>query len=105
MRGLRRRDDPRRVRAIADRHTGIGCDQLVLIGTGTPTDLTMRIFNADGGEVEACGNATRCVPMLLGARARSKPSAGILDAARAARRRSIWASRALPGRRSRSPMR
>jgi diaminopimelate epimerase len=58
--------DAARARAIADRHTGIGCDQIILIGPGTDTDVTMRIWNADGGEVEACGNATRCVPVLVG---------------------------------------
>ena len=54
-------------RAIADRHHGIGCDQVILIepsadGLG---DVFMRILNADGGEVAACGNATRCVASLL----------------------------------------
>jgi len=54
------------VQAMADRHSGIGCDQLILIGPGEDTDVTMRIWNADGSEVQACGNATRCVPVLLG---------------------------------------
>ncbi len=52
---------------IADRRTGIGCDQLIIIEpprTGL-ADVFMRIRNADGGEVEACGNATRCVASLL----------------------------------------
>jgi diaminopimelate epimerase len=51
------------VRAIADRHTGVGCDQLVIVGASRngEADAFMRIFNADGGEIEACGNATRCV--------------------------------------------
>ena len=52
--------------ALADRHTGIGCDQLVLIEHSDSADLKMRIFNADGGEVEACGNATRAVGLLVG---------------------------------------
>ena len=54
-------------RAIADRKTGVGCDQFIVIEpakNGT-TDATMRIRNADGGEVEACGNASRCVAQLL----------------------------------------
>lgn len=52
--------------ALADRHTGIGCDQLILIGPSDSADLKMRIFNPDGGEVEACGNATRAVGLLAG---------------------------------------
>jgi diaminopimelate epimerase len=57
---------PARARAIADRKTGIGCDQLILLEPSDTADFRMRIFNADGGEVEACGNATRAVAMLLG---------------------------------------
>jgi diaminopimelate epimerase len=60
--------DPVRARAIADRRTGIGCDQLILIESSSAADARMRIFNADGGEVEACGNAARCVALLLGER-------------------------------------
>ncbi len=55
------------VRRIADRHKGVGCDQVIVIertDTGL-ADVGMRIFNADGGEVEACGNASRCVAALL----------------------------------------
>ena len=55
-----------RVRAIADRHAGIGCDQLIVIGDAPDADVSMQIFNADGSEVEACGNATRCVPLFVG---------------------------------------
>jgi diaminopimelate epimerase len=51
------------VRALADRHTGIGCDQLVLLEPSAVADLKMRIFNADGDEVAACGNATRAVAL------------------------------------------
>jgi diaminopimelate epimerase len=52
--------------AIADRRRGIGCDQLILLENASDNaDLKMRIRNADGGEVEACGNATRCVGKLL----------------------------------------
>jgi diaminopimelate epimerase len=50
-----------RAHAIADRKTGIGFDQLILLEPSTKADVKMRIFNADGGEVEACGNATRCI--------------------------------------------
>ena len=57
---------PEEVRAIADRTTGVGCDQLIAIEpAGAGADAFMRIWNADGGEVAACGNATRCVAWLL----------------------------------------
>lgn len=68
-----------RAHAIADRHTGIGCDQLVVLEPSTIADVKMRIFNADGGEVEACGNATRCVALLLEKPARVETSGGILE--------------------------
>lgn len=50
---------------IADRRFGIGCDQLILLEPPEAGDARMRIFNPDGGEVEACGNATRCIAALL----------------------------------------
>jgi diaminopimelate epimerase len=56
-----------RARALSDRRRGIGCDQLILLEPSEPADLKMRIFNADGSEVGACGNATRCVIKLTGA--------------------------------------
>jgi diaminopimelate epimerase len=54
-------------RAIADRHTGVGCDQLIVVEPAPEAgaDAFMRIRNADGGEVGACGNAARCVASLL----------------------------------------
>ncbi|HLY06654.1 MAG TPA: diaminopimelate epimerase [Rhizomicrobium sp.] len=53
-------------RAVADRRTGIGCDQVIVLERAkTKGDALMRIFNADGNEVEACGNAARCVARLL----------------------------------------
>ncbi|AUN96311.1 diaminopimelate epimerase [Pseudazoarcus pumilus] len=53
---------PERVRAIADRHFGVGCDQLLVVEPPTRADVDFRyrIFNADGGEVEQCGNGARC---------------------------------------------
>jgi diaminopimelate epimerase len=54
-------------RAIADRRTGVGCDQLIVLEPSDTADLRMRIWNSDGGEVESCGNATRCVVQLTGA--------------------------------------
>ena len=56
---------PEAARAIADRTTGIGCDQIIAIEPSTRADAFMRIWNADGSEVDACGNATRCVGWLL----------------------------------------
>ncbi|SEN25350.1 diaminopimelate epimerase [Nitrosomonas marina] len=49
------------IRFIADRHFGIGCDQILLVEkASTGADFFYRIFNADGGEVEQCGNGARC---------------------------------------------
>ncbi|MBI2262658.1 MAG: diaminopimelate epimerase [Caulobacterales bacterium] len=53
------------VRVIADRETGQGCDQLIAIEPSATADAFMRVWNADGGEVETCGNALRCVGWLL----------------------------------------
>ena len=55
-------------RALADRKTGIGCDQLILLEASNTADLKMRIWNNDGGEVQSCGNAFRCVAALTGAK-------------------------------------
>jgi diaminopimelate epimerase len=52
-------------RAIADRQTGQGCDQLIAIEPSATADAFMRVWNADGGQVETCGNALRCVGWLL----------------------------------------
>src|SRR5262249_44202015 len=74
-------------RALADRHTGIGCDQVILIEAPRhPTaHVRMLILNADGGQAEACGNATRCVADLVRretgeARGLVETIAGLLDA-------------------------
>ena len=51
---------------LADRHFGIGCDTVVLIQPGTAAaDARLVFYNADGGEVESCGNASRCIARLL----------------------------------------
>jgi len=74
-------------RALADRHTGIGCDQLILIEM--PRDpaaqIFMRILNADGSEAAACGNGARCIARLIAeetgnGRVRIETLAGLLDA-------------------------
>jgi diaminopimelate epimerase len=77
-------------RAIADRHRGVGCDQILLIEKpkSARADAFMRIRNADGGEAEACGNGARCVADILMRetnrdRVAIETVAGILDATRA----------------------
>lgn len=70
---------PARAHAIADRRHGIGCDQVILLEPSARADVRMRIFNADGGEVEACGNATRCVATLLDRPARIETLGGVLS--------------------------
>ncbi len=78
-------------RAIADRHTGIGCDQVIIMErpkNPAVADVFMRILNADGSEVGACGNATRCVAdLLMKENGRDRlvveTRAGLLDATRA----------------------
>ena len=53
---------PEQRRRIADRHFGVGCDQILVVEppSGAGADFRYRIFNADGGEVEQCGNGARC---------------------------------------------
>ena len=72
--------DSVRARALADRRTGIGCDQLILLEPSEAADVRMRIWNADGGEVEACGNASRCVALLLGGESTIETAGGLLKA-------------------------
>ncbi|NMD06372.1 MAG: diaminopimelate epimerase [Phyllobacteriaceae bacterium] len=52
-------------RAIADRKTGIGCDQLIVMEKSPRADVRMRIWNAEGGEVQSCGNASRCIADIV----------------------------------------
>src|ERR1019366_7932596 len=54
--------NPDEIRRIADRHRGVGCDQLLIVEapSSSEADFRYRIFNADGGEVEQCGNGARC---------------------------------------------
>jgi diaminopimelate epimerase len=77
--------DSRIAAALADRKTGIGCDQLILLqppsSSASAADMQMRIFNADGGEVEACGNATRAIGVMHGKPARIETLGGILAVA------------------------
>ncbi|WP_417316713.1 diaminopimelate epimerase [Emcibacter sp.] len=52
-------------RFVANRHRGVGCDQVITLWPSETGDVFMRIQNADGSEVGACGNATRCVAHLM----------------------------------------
>jgi len=63
--------DSSSLRALADRHTGIGFDQALMLETPRDADSRVfyRIFNSDGTEVEQCGNGARCIAALLYARA------------------------------------
>src|SRR6201746_2563747 len=58
---------PADARALADRHTGIGADTIVVIEPARDArrDAFVRFINADGGDIGTCGNASRCVAMLL----------------------------------------
>jgi diaminopimelate epimerase len=53
------------IRRMADRHTGIGFDQLLWLDESPDADIFYRIFNADGGEVEQCGNGARCIARFI----------------------------------------
>jgi diaminopimelate epimerase len=56
---------PAQVRRIADRHKGVGFDQLVVLEPAAEADVRLRFLNADGSESGACGNGTRCAARLL----------------------------------------
>ena len=56
------------LRLIADRNRGIGCDQILVVQRSKRADFRYRIFNADGGEVEQCGNGARCFVLFVHAR-------------------------------------
>lgn len=58
----------KQARWLADRHFGIGCDQILVVGKSTQADFRYRIFNADGSEVEQCGNGARCFARFVRAR-------------------------------------
>jgi diaminopimelate epimerase len=60
--------DATAARAIADRHTGVGCDQVIVLEPpgSASAHLFARFFNADGSAAEACGNGTRCIAWLIG---------------------------------------
>lgn len=72
---------PAQLRFIADRHFGVGCDQLLMVEPprSADTDFYYRIFNADGGEVEQCGNGARCIARFLRERAGGGQGEIVLD--------------------------
>lgn len=76
------------IRSLADRKTGIGFDQMIVLSPTPEADIFMKIYNADGGEVGACGNASRCVGDLLMTRTGKeniaiKTESGLVKASRA----------------------
>ncbi len=77
---------PARARALADREAGLGCDQVIALEPSARADAFMRIWNADGEEVSACGNGTRAVAWLLmeegGAAKTIETAGGVLRAER-----------------------
>jgi diaminopimelate epimerase len=72
---------PRVLRALADRRTGIGFDQALVLQPprAAGTDVFYRIFNADGSEVEQCGNGARCIARLVASRAGRRDRAFVMD--------------------------
>jgi diaminopimelate epimerase len=54
------------IQQLCDRNFGIGCDQFIIIKNSAKADCEMVIYNPDGSRAEACGNATRCVALILG---------------------------------------
>ena len=67
------------IRALSDRTMGIGCDQFLILESHAEATVRMRIFNADGGEVEACGNAARAIGLLLGEPATIATAGGLIS--------------------------
>src|SRR5487761_33731 len=69
------------IRRLADRHTGIGFDQALVLEAPRRADTAVfyRIFNADGAEVEQCGNGARCIAALLAARGLARSGALTMD--------------------------
>lgn len=57
--------NPELIKQMANRRFGIGCDQFIVIEASTKADAFMRIYNPDGSEAGACGNATRCIADII----------------------------------------
>lgn len=78
---------PDQLEAIAQRRTGVGCDQVIVMEKSRKGDVFMRIYNADSTQVDACGNATRCIAWLVmeetgGDEALVETNAGMLHCSR-----------------------
>jgi diaminopimelate epimerase len=73
--------EPAALRALADRRTGVGFDQALILEAPRRADTAVyyRVFNADGDEVEQCGNGARCIAALLHRRGASRAGAMVLD--------------------------
>ena len=72
---------PEQARFLADRHFGVGCDQVLLVEPARLPDTAFhyRIYNADGSEVEQCGNGARCIARLVASRAAVRNRALSMD--------------------------
>ena len=68
------------VRALADRRTGIGCDQLIIVDNSDRATVRARFWNCDGEQVAACGNGSRAVAALVGGDASIETAGGLLIA-------------------------
>lgn len=66
---------------LADRRLGIGCDQIILLERSAGADARMRIWNGDGSEASACGNASRAIALLIGQSARIETAGGTIRVA------------------------
>jgi diaminopimelate epimerase len=73
--------EPAALRGLADRRTGVGFDQALILEAPRRADTAVyyRVFNADGDEVEQCGNGARCIAALLHRRGASRAGAMVLD--------------------------
>ena len=68
-----------KIAAYANRFTGIGCDQFIILNDSNKADVAMQIYNSDGSKVGACGNASRCVVSLLGKDISIETDSGIIS--------------------------
>ena len=81
---------PAQVRALSDRQTGIGCDQLIVVSHSDVATAHVRFWNCAGEEVAACGNGSRAVATLLGGHATLETAAGVLTAEPEASVTTTW---------------
>ena len=71
---------PAQIRAVSDRRTGIGCDQVIVVEPSVAATVRARFWNCDGGEVAACGNGSRAVAALIGGNSTIETGGGLLTA-------------------------